>query len=114
MEDSSTSSTNPPPPTNNTLTQQATASTIQSLDTRINLRIPSKYQTCSPQKTAEWTPPSLQWLARTWFVTHITLPMWRKAKNVKITYSILKSEGGGECLDDTVESEPTARTLLPQ
>lgn len=48
--------------------------------------------------------------------------MWRKAKNVRITYSILPSsgktsngkEGEGICLDDTVESEPIAKTLLPQ
>lgn len=43
--------------------------------------------------------------------------MWRKAKNVRITYALLPTsgkDGEGVCLDDTVESEPTSRTLLPQ
>jgi hypothetical protein len=42
--------------------------------------------------------------------------MWRKAKNVRITYKILpaSSPDGPTLLDDTVESVPTQRTLLPQ
>lgn len=48
--------------------------------------------------------------------------MWRKAKNVRITYKIISSpdhqksgkEEGGIKLDDTVESEPTEKTLMPQ
>jgi hypothetical protein len=42
--------------------------------------------------------------------------MWRKAKNVRITYKIIPpaSVSGLTLLDDEVTSEPTARTLLPQ
>jgi hypothetical protein len=42
--------------------------------------------------------------------------MWRKAKNVRITYKILPSatSDGQILLDDEVTSEPTQRTLLPQ
>lgn len=36
--------------------------------------------------------------------------MWRKAKNVRITYKILP----GELLDDTVESVPTQKSWMPQ
>jgi hypothetical protein len=42
--------------------------------------------------------------------------MWRKAKNVRITYKILPAAtaGGEVCLDDTVESVPTQKTWMPQ
>jgi hypothetical protein len=42
--------------------------------------------------------------------------MWRKAKNVCITYRIMPptSPSGQTLLDDWVTSEPTQRTLLPQ
>jgi len=32
-------------------------------------------------------PPTVRWLAGTWHVTHSTLPMWKKARNVNITYA---------------------------
>ncbi|KAG9234483.1 hypothetical protein BJ875DRAFT_11748 [Amylocarpus encephaloides] len=51
-------------------------------------------------------PPPLSWLERTWTVTHSTLPIWRKAKNVRITYAILpratSASDAGDCLDDEV------------
>jgi hypothetical protein len=72
----------------------------------VALRAPSKYS-----KAAEgWQAPPLEWLERQWTVTHSTLPMWRKAKNVRITYKVLKD---GK-LDDLVESVPTEKTWLPQ
>jgi len=42
--------------------------------------------------------------------------MWRKAKNVRITYKILPAttERGPVRLDDLVESAPTERTWMPQ
>jgi len=42
--------------------------------------------------------------------------MWRKAKNVRITYKIIPpaTPSGPTLLDDEVTSEPTERTLLPQ
>lgn len=42
--------------------------------------------------------------------------MWRKAKNVRITYKIIPATtpSGPILLDDEVTSEPTQRTFLPQ
>jgi len=48
--------------------------------------------------------PSLDFLTGTWHVTHSTLPMWKKNKNVKITYTPLKAPPGA--LDDLVEYNP--------
>jgi len=80
----------------------------------ISLRSPRKYGI--KEEGEAWVPPPLEWLEGTWAVTHSTLPMWRKAKNVRITYKILAAStpGGEACLDDCVENEPTERTLLPQ
>lgn len=79
----------------------------------IILRSPRKY---SLAPSTEWQAPPLEWLEGTWSVTHSTLPMWRKAKNVRITYKILppSSPDGPVCLDDTVESVPTEKTWMPQ
>lgn len=78
----------------------------------IHLRAPKCYQKITERDAeAEWQAPSLEWLERTWTVTHSTLPMWRKAKNVRITYKILKPEhpSAATLLDDVVESEPTEK-----
>jgi hypothetical protein len=42
--------------------------------------------------------------------------MWRKAKNVRITYKIIppSTPSGPTLLDDEVCSEPTQKTLMPQ
>ncbi|KAJ5035465.1 uncharacterized protein L3040_007932 [Drepanopeziza brunnea f. sp. 'multigermtubi'] len=66
-----------------------------------------------------WRAPPLAWLERTWSVTHSTLPMWAKARNVRITYKLLLSPsppssgasgeaaaGGRTLIDDEVCSEP--------
>lgn len=81
----------------------------------ISLRSPKKYKPKLPSSTA-FTSPPLEWLEGTWSVTHSTLPMWRKAKNVRITYRIISSatSDGPILLDDEVTSEPTQRTFLPQ
>lgn len=81
----------------------------------IILRSPLKYKPQLPSSTAFTTPP-LEWLEGTWSVTHSTLPMWEKAKNVRITYRIIQpsTPNGPVLLDDEVCSEPTQRTLLPQ
>jgi hypothetical protein len=47
-----------------------------------------------------FTPPPLPWLLGTWHVTHSTLPIWKKARNVSITYTPLASSP--EKLDDLV------------
>lgn len=48
--------------------------------------------------------PSLDFLTQTWYVTHSTLPMWKKNKNVRITYKPLSAPAGA--LDDLVEYNP--------
>lgn len=40
-------------------------------------------------------------------MTHSTLPMWKKNRNVKITYTQLPPNAAGQiCLDDKVEYQP--------
>lgn len=50
------------------------------------LRPPSTkpFHTSSAYPTS---PPSIEWLDGTWHVTHSTLPMWTKARNVQIKYT---------------------------
>ncbi|RDW68352.1 hypothetical protein BP5796_09009 [Coleophoma crateriformis] len=94
--------------------ESKTAAALSGSSTaEINIRPPIKYAVPDSQS---WQAPPLEWLQGTWSVTHSTLPMWRKAKNVRITYKIIppSSPDGLACLDDEVCSEPTARTLLPQ
>ena len=90
----------------------ATAVSTQT-SSAIVLRSPRKY---AVKQEVAFSAPPLEWLEGTWSVTHSTLSMWRKAKNVRITYKIIPAStpGGPVLLDDTVESVPTARTLLPQ
>lgn len=102
--------TNPPSttiPTAAETTEPKPAAPLTPAQSSILLRSPRKYNLAPP---AEWTAPPLEWLEGTWSVTHSTLPMWRKAKNVRITYKILP----GELLDDTVESVPTQKSWMPQ
>lgn len=47
----------------------------------------------------EQPPPSVDWLAGSWHVTHSTLPMWRSKRRVVITYTALPDSK----LDDLVE-----------
>ncbi|KAG4429741.1 hypothetical protein IFR05_014775 [Cadophora sp. M221] len=124
----STQTSQPPAPTP---TAAAAAQTVEGeaqdhqfeipIPTTIILRAPSVYnkeaQTGSGAGGNTWHPPPLAWLERTWTVTHSTLPMWRKAKNVRITYKLLppgSSSSEPVLIDDEVTSEPTAETWLPQ
>ncbi|KAI1204525.1 uncharacterized protein F4807DRAFT_328814 [Annulohypoxylon truncatum] len=85
-----------------------TASNTQP-PTAINLRAPSKYLSPSskanPTTTASapFVSPPLEWLWRTWIVTHSTLSMWRSARNVRITYAPYKPVAGAN--DNLVEYE---------
>lgn len=49
----------------------------------ITIRVPRHYNPSS-DSTAE--PPPLDWLHRSWTVTHSTLKRWRTAQNLTITY----------------------------
>ncbi|KAI1843043.1 hypothetical protein JX266_010732 [Neoarthrinium moseri] len=77
----------------------------------IELRAPSKYLTdkSQPATTSNTTfvSPPLDWVCRTWSVTHSTLPMWRSAINVRITYKPLAAPAGQatDNVDDLVEYE---------
>ncbi|KAI0479356.1 hypothetical protein GGR56DRAFT_673283 [Xylariaceae sp. FL0804] len=60
--------------------------------TTISLRAPSKYvaasgASSSSSSSSSFAAPPLDWLRRTWTVTHSTLSMWRGAQNVRITYA---------------------------
>ena len=37
-------------------------------------------------QSSSFAPPSVDWLAGSWHVTHSTLPMWKSKRNVSITY----------------------------
>ncbi|KAK0741641.1 hypothetical protein B0T21DRAFT_359821 [Apiosordaria backusii] len=79
----------------------------------ITLHQPSKYSSSS-SPSPEAPSPSLDFLSRTWSVTHSTLPMWRKARNVRITYSPLppSSPSGPQKISDLVEYEPLSGSSL--
>lgn len=74
----------------------------------ITIDVPSKYSGDS-SSTGD-SSPSLDWLTGTWTVTHSTLSMWRSARNVRITYTVMpaKTPGGPARLDDLVEYEPAS------
>lgn len=72
--------------------------------TEVIVRAPSQYLSAESKKAAAESPfaaPPLDWLNRTWSVTHSTLSMWRSTSNVRITYKTLP---GGN-VDDLVEYE---------
>ncbi|KAL2024087.1 hypothetical protein VTK56DRAFT_9867 [Thermocarpiscus australiensis] len=85
--------------------------------TPITIRLPSKYSSSPQPGTAPFTPPPLDFLHRTWTVTHSTLRMWRSARNVRITYGPLPpspssssssspSSNARARISDLVEYEP--------
>ncbi|KAM7204812.1 hypothetical protein V8F33_001401 [Rhypophila sp. PSN 637] len=74
----------------------------------ITIRLPSKYSSsAAAPESSSFTHPPLEWLHRTWAVTHSTLSMWRSARNVRITYKPIPStsNGGPARIDDLVEYE---------
>lgn len=59
----------------------------------------------SPAKAASpFSKPAIELLKGPWHVTHSTLPMWKKNKNVVITYTLLESPSGA--IDDLVQYNP--------
>ncbi|POS73362.1 hypothetical protein DHEL01_v208244 [Diaporthe helianthi] len=76
----------------------------------ITLRIPSKYaSSSSSSSSSSFSHPPLEWLHRTWTVTHSTLAIWRTARNVRITYSPLPGDSSGRHrVDDLVQYEKTS------
>ncbi|KAK3955863.1 hypothetical protein QBC32DRAFT_332364 [Pseudoneurospora amorphoporcata] len=82
-------------------TPPTTTTTNSSPQGGITLRLPYKY---SHPQTIPFRP--LDFLHRTWSVTHSTLSMWRSARNVRITYRPLPPTADGRPrVDDLVEYE---------
>jgi hypothetical protein len=81
--------------------------------TTLNLRAPIKLAKAAELEA--FKPPPLEWLKGTWSVTHSTLPMWKKAKNVRITYTLIppSTPGGPTLLDDVVSNKPLKKGLIP-
>lgn len=52
----------------------------------VTLRAPSSLPASSPSPSIP--PPKVNWLTGSWNVTHSTLPMWKKNRNVVINYSL--------------------------
>ncbi|PVH92205.1 hypothetical protein DM02DRAFT_620078 [Periconia macrospinosa] len=69
----------------------------------VTLRAPSSLPTT--ESSPSITPPTLQWISGSWNVTHSTLPMWRKNRNVVITYSAVPNTSPPH-LDDLVTYQP--------
>ncbi|KAK5949161.1 hypothetical protein OHC33_009902 [Knufia fluminis] len=58
----------------------------------------------SSATASSFAKPSTEFIKGPWHVTHSTLPMWKKNKNVVITYTPLESPPGG--IDDLVQYNP--------
>lgn len=79
---------------------------------QITLRPPtaSPLSNKSTAESAGPSPPSLDFLKAKWHVTHSTLPMWKKNRNVTITYTVKGEESAGPCkIDDLVEYQPLGK-----
>jgi hypothetical protein len=95
----------------------APASTSLTPSTHLNiiiLRNPSNYggeanrseldkENVDPGEAhAIFEAPTIEWMEKTWAVTHSTLHMWRNCKNVKITYKALKDGKMSDLVENTV------------
>ncbi|KAL2107088.1 hypothetical protein VUR80DRAFT_5709 [Thermomyces stellatus] len=69
---------------------------MASEDTAI--RVPRQY---APQAGDSSAPP-IEWLHRTWTVTHSTLKRWRTAQNLTIAYGPHPASGSNPRMSDTV------------
>ncbi|KAF2727339.1 hypothetical protein EJ04DRAFT_538981 [Polyplosphaeria fusca] len=72
----------------------------------LTLRQPSSPPTSSPIQ-----PPPLAWFEGTWNVTHSSLPLWKKNKNVSITYTRIPGTSPPH-IDDLIHFTPNAGTKL--
>ncbi|KAL6710502.1 hypothetical protein ACN47E_008550 [Coniothyrium glycines] len=73
------------------------------------LRAPSSLP--SPSASPSIPPPSLSWLQGSWNVTHSTLPMWKKSRNVRITYTPIPDTTPTQ-IDDIVTYQSLGSTSL--
>ncbi|EUC48310.1 hypothetical protein COCMIDRAFT_2756 [Bipolaris oryzae ATCC 44560] len=65
----------------------------------VTLRAPSSLS--ATESSISISPPQLSWLSGSWNVTHSTLPMWKKNRNVRITYTPVTSSTPPQ-IDDVV------------
>ncbi|KAK3683855.1 hypothetical protein B0T22DRAFT_263709 [Podospora appendiculata] len=91
-----------------------TTATPLTPPTNITIRLPSKYSSStSTTANTSFTPPPLEWLYRTWSVTHSNLSLWHSARNVRITYKAhppTASAPPKHRIDDLVEYEARSGT----
>ena len=84
-------------------TATAPLSTSPTVDAPVTLRPPTvttpASTTAAPSSSP--APPTLAWLQGVWHVTHSTLPMWKKSRNVQIRYDRIPDTAPPQ-LDDTV------------
>ncbi|CAI6340819.1 unnamed protein product [Periconia digitata] len=69
----------------------------------VTIRAPSSLPVTEPSPAIK--PPTLQWISGSWSVTHSTLPMWKKNRNVVITYTPVPDTSPPH-LDDLVTYQP--------
>ncbi|KAJ5106910.1 hypothetical protein N7456_003585 [Penicillium angulare] len=69
------------------------------MDSQLTIGLPKVYVS----KENKCVPPTNEFIAGTWHVTHSTLPMWKDKRNVNITYKILPADSNGVVkIDDLV------------
>lgn len=82
----------------------------------IHLRNPSiltSTTTTTSNPNPPQSPPSLPFLTGTWSITHSTLPMWRKNRNVRITYTpVLAVSYSPRPIDDLVTYQSLKSTAI--
>ncbi|KAF1838190.1 hypothetical protein BDW02DRAFT_33076 [Decorospora gaudefroyi] len=79
------------------------------------LRAPSSTQPSPSTHTLAIHPPTLTWLSGPWNITHSTLPMWKKSRNVQITYTPIPTTttpSTSTNLDDLVTYQTSTSTAL--
>ncbi|KAJ5656470.1 hypothetical protein N7507_008420 [Penicillium longicatenatum] len=70
------------------------------MTSKLTIGLPKAYA----GKGNKCVPPTNDFLAGTWHVTHSTLPMWKDKRNVNITYTTLPANSSGVVkIDDLVK-----------
>ncbi|KAJ4374766.1 hypothetical protein N0V83_001842 [Neocucurbitaria cava] len=75
----------------------------------VTLRAPSSLPATEPSPSIP--PPELSWLLGSWNVTHSTLPMWKKSRNVQIKYTPVAGTSPLQ-IDDIVTYQSLSATKI--
>lgn len=70
----------------------------------LTFRPPASSTTTKSTADPSFTPPTQQFIHGQWHVLHSTLPMWKKSRNVSITYTPLDTQPGA--WDNLVTYQP--------